>query len=352
MRRSEQFTDVDEEAVGTLFAETVIDIEVSPGALVEFDTEAGAPAGLHGLQAPVVKAREGFAVEENDSAEEAIGSQREAVFRFKIHHLVAAETALDISSAGTGISIPISRGEVQKGRFAAADDQPVIAPEGQYIPGTGGEIEIFAHIQDEGLPIAVTPHKFKVVPVGGHGIEPLIRIDRIIPGVIERVEGQSGRCGMGLRTVLFIIRGDGRLGIDTGDIIPPVYDVAAADVEVVGDPAVDDLIEADVIILHGIDVADPGIGSQTETGLRVFHEVDIADKIELVSFCPDIGLQGNGELFILGVVRAGGDGGDPAGGVEAKGSVASTGDGSPGSQGVSYSREEGNRQFTHILYLV
>ena len=80
--------------------------------------------------------------------------------------------------------------------------------------------------------------------------------------------------------------------------------------------------------------------------------MDIADKIEFVSFCPDIGLQGYGELFILGVVRAGGDGGDPGGGVEAKGSVAGTGDGSPGSQGVSHSREEGNRQFIYISYLV
>ena len=77
--------------------------------------------------------------------------------------------------------------------------------------------------------------------------------------------------------------------------------------------------------------------------------MDIADKIEFVSFCPDIGLQGYGELFILGVVRAGGDGGDPGGGVEAKGSVAGTGDGSPGGQGIAYGRQEGDGQFVDLL---
>src|SRR3984957_7367255 len=132
---------------------------------------------------------------------------------------------------------------------------------------------------------------------------------------------------MCLRAVFFIIRGNGGFGIDTGNIIPPVYDVASTDVKVVGDPAVDDLIEPDVIILHGIDVADPGIGAQAETGLRVFHEVDIAYEIELVSFCPDIGLQRNRELFILGVVRAGGDGGEPGRGVHAEGAIAGKGDG-------------------------
>jgi hypothetical protein len=77
--------------------------------------------------------------------------------------------------------------------------------------------------------------------------------------------------------------------------------------------------------------------------------VDIADEIELVSFCPDIGLEGNGELFILGVVRAGGDGGDPGTGVYPKGAIAGTGDGSPGGQGIAYGRQEGDGQFVDLL---
>ena len=146
-----------------------------------------------------------------------------------------------------------------------------------------------------------------------------------------------------------IIGGNGRLGIIAGNIIPPVYDIPGPGVEVVGDPPVDDLIEPDIIILHGIDVADPGIGAQAEAGLRVFHEVDITDKVKFVSFRPDIGLEGNGELFILGVVRAGGDGGDPGTGVYPKGAIAGTGDGSPGGQGIAYGRQEGDGQFVDLL---
>ena len=123
-----ELADIDEEAVGALFAETVIDIQIGPGAFIELDAEAGAPAGLHGLQAPVIEAGEGLAIEENDCAEKAVGGQREAVFRFQVYHLVATESALDISSAGTGIGIPIGRRQVEEGWFAAADDQPVIAP--------------------------------------------------------------------------------------------------------------------------------------------------------------------------------------------------------------------------------
>jgi len=125
---SPKFADIDEEAVGSLFAETVIDIQIGPGAFIELDAEAGTPAWLHGLQAPVIEAGEGLAIEENDCAEEAVGGQREAVFRFQVHHFIATESALDISSAGTGIGVPVGRGQVQKGWFAAADDQPVIAP--------------------------------------------------------------------------------------------------------------------------------------------------------------------------------------------------------------------------------
>jgi len=157
---------------------------------------------------------------------------------------------------------------------------------------------------------------------------------------------------MCLRAVFLIIGGDGGFGIDTGNIIPPVYDVTSSDVEVVGDPAVDDLIEPDVIILHGIDVTNPGVGAQPEAGLRVFHEVDIADEIELVSFCPDIGFEGNRELFILGVVRAGGDGGYPGTGVYAEGAVAGKGDGGPGGQGIAYGRQERDGQFVDLLYAV
>src|ERR1700722_3324580 len=89
---------------------------------------------------------------------------------------------------------------------------------------------------------------------------------------------------MCLRAVFFIIRGNGGFGIDTGNIIPPVYDVASTDVKVVGDPAVDDLIEPDVIILHGIDVADPGIGAQAKPARGYFMKWISPTKLNLFPF--------------------------------------------------------------------
>jgi hypothetical protein len=55
---SPKLADIDEETVGALFAEAVVDVEIGPGGFVELDPESYAPAGLKGLQAMGVETGE------------------------------------------------------------------------------------------------------------------------------------------------------------------------------------------------------------------------------------------------------------------------------------------------------
>src|SRR5580658_7592298 len=142
-----KFADVDEEAVGALCPKNIIDVHVGPGGLIELDAEARAPAGLEGLELVGIQAGEGLGVSEDDGAEEAVGGEREAIFGFEVNHFVAAEPALDIASAGTGIGIPVGGGEVEVG-WLAAQDKPVIIPKRQDIARTIREIKILPHIDD------------------------------------------------------------------------------------------------------------------------------------------------------------------------------------------------------------
>src|SRR5580692_3400268 len=113
-----KFADVDEEAVGTLCPKSVVDVHVGPGGLVQLHAEPCAPAGLKGLKTMGVQARKRLRIGEDDGAEKAIGGEWEAIFGFKVDHFVAAEPALDVSPAGTGIGIPIGGGQVEVGRLA------------------------------------------------------------------------------------------------------------------------------------------------------------------------------------------------------------------------------------------
>src|SRR5580658_5464534 len=117
--QSPKLADVDEEAVGTLCPKTVVDVYVGPGGFVELDAEAGAPAGLKLLEPVGVKAGERLGVGKDDGAQEAVSGKREAVFSFKVDHFIAAETALDISPAGTGVGIPVGGRQVEVGRLAS-----------------------------------------------------------------------------------------------------------------------------------------------------------------------------------------------------------------------------------------
>lgn len=114
-----------------------------------------------------------------------------------------------------------------------------------------------------------------------------------------------------MRSILFVIGKDGCAGVDIGDVITPIYNIAGSCKKVWRDLAQDDLVEPDIVILHGIHVADPGIGAQAKASLWVFHKVDVPYEVKFIPFGPDIGFEGDGELFVLGIGCAGSNGGDP-----------------------------------------
>src|SRR5580658_2243920 len=135
--RSEQFRYIDKQPIGSLFAKTIVDVQIRLGGLIELDTQPGAPPWLYGLQPMGVKPRERLPIDKDNRAEESIATERKSVFCLSIDHLIPAEPSLDVTTSRTGIGVPVGRGEIEIG-WMTRQDKPVIAPQCQHIPRTGG----------------------------------------------------------------------------------------------------------------------------------------------------------------------------------------------------------------------
>src|SRR5579872_3738228 len=138
-------------------------------------------------------------------------------------------------------------------------------------------------------------------------------------------------------------------------MVPPVDDIACAGKKVRGDLPKDDLIKADIVELHRVDVPDPGIAAQAEAGLRIFHEMDIAYEIILVAFSPDIRFEGHGELLVLCIGRAGSDRRDLCVcniRIRPKDRVTGEGDGCARGKGIADGGQPGKSDLAYFLYRV
>ncbi len=174
-------------------APAVVDAEVCTAEFVEADAEAGAITGGNVFVVTGGGFGKRLGIGEDDASEQAVGSKSKAVFRLEVQHIFTSETSLDITACGIAIGIPACTGEQEVRGFAAACRKPVVTPEGQNVVGGGREVDVFAQVEDEGLPVPVAAKKGEIGPPGDTGIIAFPGVDGVSSAIKKKVQTDTSR---------------------------------------------------------------------------------------------------------------------------------------------------------------
>src|ERR1700754_426338 len=172
-------------------APAIIYAEICTAELVEADTQAGAITRGDVF----VVAGGGFGkrlgIGEDDTPQQAVGGKSKAGFRLEVQHVFASEASLDIAACRIAIGVPARAWEKEVRGFTFSQRKPVIAPDGQDVVGGGREIDVFAQVEDQGLPVLVAAQKGEIGPVGDAGVVAFLGVDGISSAIKKKVQADA-----------------------------------------------------------------------------------------------------------------------------------------------------------------
>ena len=172
-------------------APTIVNTKIGPGKLIQTDPESQA---ITRLDIGIVRGPrlvKGLGIGKDYPSKKPARRNTETVLRFKIQHVLAPVTPLDITPGGIAVSVPSGAGQQQIGRTAAPDGEPVITPDGQDVVGGGREIDVFAQVEDQGLPVLVAAQKGEIGPVGDAGVVAFFGVDGISSAIKKKVQADA-----------------------------------------------------------------------------------------------------------------------------------------------------------------
>lgn len=173
-------------------AEAVVEGDIGVREFIQLDAKACTPAGGDSLKAIGNGFCVGLGVYEYYSAEEAITCYTISIFCFQVDHVFSSEAAADIAAAHIGIGVRLRRRQQQVGGIVI-EVEDVVGPEGQGVVGTGGQVEVVAGVELDGLPVGIAAEEGEIGPEDEVGVPAWFGIDLVAAAVEQDVKRGAGR---------------------------------------------------------------------------------------------------------------------------------------------------------------